>query len=180
MSGTVIIVAVIAVFCLLVGPILMLQPTPRQRQLAQLRARAGTLGLSVSTSVLEGKPYTVYGAPWPQQSRYRFGAAPWTLVRKPYEHPIHLAGVWDHSDQNHIDPTAVTAVTALLERLPGAVVALSASPRGLAAYWLEKGPADELDKLAAMLKNAVEELWPLVREPDPSASPAADVHRGEP
>ena len=117
MSGTVIVVVLVAVFCLLVGPILMLKPSPRQRQLAAFRAQGIDLGLKVSTVVLDGTPYTVYTAPWPEERDFRFGAAPWTLVRKPYEHAIHLPRVWDYTDQHRAGPGTLEPVRALLERL---------------------------------------------------------------
>lgn len=173
MSGTVIVVLVIAVFCLLVGPILMLKPSPRQRQLAAFRAQGIALGLKVSTEVLDGKPYTVYAAPWPEEHGFRFAAAPWTLMRKPYEHAIHVARVWDFSDQNRASDGERASITELLEGLPTSVMGVGVSPRGLAVYWLEKGSPEELDKLASMLKNAALELWPLVRKPDPAAPRSA-------
>lgn len=176
MSGMTI-VAIVLVFCMLVGPILMLKPSVRQRQLAQLRAKAPALGLKVQTGLLLKKPYTAYVRPWPTGTNRRFTGPAWVLARRDYEHDIHLAQWWDTVEGERPAGDVASGLTPRLQQLPKSAVGCSASAQGVALYWLEQGGEAELQRLAEWLDGAVNELWPHLSETPPQTPATPDHER---
>lgn len=97
------VVIVVLVIAMAVGPVMLMQPSGRQRRLAKLRTAALGEGIRVSVSAWPSKAGDCpigamrYGLPYGSDERE---ATKVLLVRKNYQHELHLAGVWQKFPDN--------------------------------------------------------------------------------
>ncbi len=131
------------VIALAVGPVMLMQPTPRQRQLAKLRAKAAGRGIIVSSAIwpqqlsAKAKYCARYIAPW-QKTTGR--AADCLLIRRDYQHELHVANNWE------VHPKSATPPAALVSYLQGEVLpsikAMGCGSQGVFADWTESHSVD--------------------------------------
>ncbi len=154
---------VLLALCMVAGPILMLKPTRRQRNLAHLRARASALGLRVHLGHIEGEELGVYQLPWPSTRNFTYSGRDWCLERKGYAHEIHINDFWYW--QNGVEPTAavVEYMRLQLAALPEGVKGIAGNSQGLGCFWDERGGESAQDRIQQWLGSAREQLWPSVR-----------------
>ena len=151
----------LAAVALLLGPIMLMQPSAAQRREAGLRQRAIENGLRVHLQVppegtqspLKNKALPMYCLPWTEQADTRHT---WGLVKKPYAHELHWAGKWDWAIRS--ENRNVERVMVVLESAPEKVLALVSGPQGLCAFWSELGSPDDVDEISNWLKLAVKTL----------------------
>jgi hypothetical protein len=134
------VIAVAALFVL--GPVLAMRPSPRQAQLARLRARALGAGLRVR----------VNGA------RTREGVVdyvlPWRLEELPDVRGLRLVlrrvadGSWEDTRR---ETAPSDALRAICEALPAGVSELRIADEGVAAQWGEKGRDEVVDRIGEAL-----------------------------
>ena len=151
------------VLCMAVGPVFLMQPTRRQRQVAGFRAQAAQRGLSVRITGYEDRSVAAYEMPWPGNTGRKYNQSAFSLTRKPYEHGLHIA------EFREVRPPQLRngledAMGAFLAQLPESVVGVTVSSHGLALQWLEKGDLTEFDKLESLLKLGVNRLWPAMSQ----------------
>lgn len=149
---------VVLAACMVIGPIMLMQPTESQRRLIKRRETAQKLGLRVHlVPVPEGikndegsRQLAMYCLPWKTPERARIQ---WTLVRRQFSHGMHFCGVWDWDGE----AAPVTDQQALSEAdfaaLPETVVAVAAGPQGLCCYWRERGSPQVVAAIAAWLES---------------------------
>ena len=136
---------------------MLMQPSAGQRREARLRQRAADQGLRVHLQVppvgtevpRHIKSMPMYCLPWTEQGDARHL---WSLVKKKYEHELHCHGQWDWSVA--CESRDVTSVLPALDNVPPKVVAVAGGPQGLCVYWSEIGPDDDVDAIAAWLRDA--------------------------
>lgn len=181
MSMTVIIIICVTI-ALVVGPLMWLRPTPRDRQLERLRGHARSRGLNVSIREIPDPD------PRPQD-RVSSGGKPLQPTRNVarYELPLRLPGSvesrhapdWEvirlrHDVRSEVEE-AVSAgllpgwrfsrpglplIESVVDRLSAA---LAGAPRGtakvdgnaaaLGLYWQERGAESEVDAIADLLES---------------------------
>jgi len=147
MNTFLLVIALAVLFVL--GPVLAMRPSPRQAQLARLRARAIATGLRVRVTGSGTRGLS---------TDYLL---PWRVAEAPEVRGAHLAarreapGDWECTDCGVL-PEA--SFRALLARFPGGIVALRCCDEGLAAEWDEKGRDDDVDRIAALLQEVREAL----------------------
>jgi len=141
--------------CLIIGPILLLQPSPRQRKIADIRTKAYSLGFTVSMSEYEGDQVAEYLRAWPG-TQLKWQATDWVLERKNYLHDIHFCGHWDWQGSSRAPEQSAQIVHEFIERLPKSVVAVRASRAGIALQWREAGGEQALQELLAQLDVLIE------------------------
>lgn len=142
---------------LMLGPVLMLRPSPRTQQVAQLRSRAAALGLGVQLTSLPNHPDThlvAYCRPWPSYIK-NAQKRPWKLIKHNYSHDIHCADHWDWQGEDRPSPAHIQHIKDLLPQLPESILALEATPAGVACYWTEVGGMKTLQHLAHWLDDLV-------------------------
>lgn len=143
---------------LLLGPILLMQPSAGQRREARLRQRAADQGLRVHLQVPpEGtdvprhiKSMPMYCLPWTEQGDTRHV---WSLVKKKYVHELHCHGLWDWSVA--CASRNVDCVLQTLDQVPPKVVAVAGGPQGLCVYWSEIGPDNDVDTISTWLHETL-------------------------
>ena len=120
------------------GPVLAMRPSPRQAQLARLRARAVAAGLRVRVDGARGRDGVVdYVLPWRlddlQQVRGRR-----LVLRRDDD------GSWEDAECQAA-PTG--SLRGVCEAVPAGVSGLRSVDEGLAAQWNEKGRDDDVDRI---------------------------------
>lgn len=141
---------------MVVGPIMLMQPTQQQRREAARRQHAAALGLRVHLqpppegSKIEAKQVAMYCLPWQEAKQ---GRNSWCLVKRPFEHELHFLGAWDWQ----IKPTTALPEAAIdahsLSTLPEGVIAIAAGPQGLCCYWQERGELERVDQISVWLQD---------------------------
>ncbi len=153
------IVICLAAVALLLGPIMLMQPSAGQRREARLRQRALDLGLRVHLQVppigtdvaRHIKSLPMYCLPWTDQRDTRFV---WSLVRKKYEHELHCQGRWDWETKS--ESSQSEKILTILEGAPDKIMAVVGGPQGLCGFWNELGSETDVDEIAQWLKDASE------------------------
>lgn len=101
---------IILALALILGPIMMLQPTAGQRKRAKLRAMAAKQGIKVQA---DGDTSGInYFLPWPEAVEYEQA---WRLQKQSYEHGAHFFKAWDFVDTTmHFDAQTRQSIERLL------------------------------------------------------------------
>lgn len=150
--NTLSIVIVVLVVAMLVGPIMMLQPSRYQRRVAELRQRAAGLGLQVHISKYGDEQVAAYQLPW-HPSRRKRGS--WQLSRSTYEHGLHIAGVWQWLTQQRPPKQLEKVLAEQLPELPESVVGVEGNGRGVVVLWRERGGEQQLQRLVEWMQKIV-------------------------
>jgi hypothetical protein len=148
------IVIVILVLGMMVGPMMLLKPSTRDKSTANLRAKAMSLKLKVHLQKWQTEMLAAYELPWQMPN----STSDWALDRKNYHHEIHLAQVWQWRNQPPASVNLVKYLDQALNDLPMSAVALEASVTGLKILWRESGGEPELMKIYEWLMRAREQL----------------------
>ena len=152
-------------FAMMVGPILLVQPSRRDRKVAGMRAKASQLGLRVSLQKLGEDNLAVYELPWSRTDQRPLMGVEWMLERKPYAHDIHLAQWWEWQGAGRPLPPVSAILEERLQLLPESVAALEANRLGLRCYWSEAGGEKGLATLAEWLKETAQLMTPYIYRP---------------
>ena len=145
------IVIVILVISMMLGPIMIMQPSKRQRRLAKLRSHAQKLGLSVGSSTLQtanGRICWFYWLSLPKQCQLPLAS----LQRESYAHGLHLADFWA-TKQPIPDPHRIEG---FLKALPDTVYGVDINDNTLGIHWSEKEGIAGLEVLHGLLKSLSE------------------------
>ena len=78
-----------------VGPVMMMQPTTRDRRLASLRQDAAQSGLHIRMADYEQNGHTRAVAVYTYQVSLPKKTPTWSLLRRSYEHEIHFHQTWE-------------------------------------------------------------------------------------
>ena len=138
----------------MVGSLLAMRPSPRQQQLARLRALAVGNGLRVR--LIAARPMAPakrqgvdYLLPWQVDDLAQVRAQPFMAL-------VNNAGQWLYRATE--EPLRDERMLLALGQLPASVVELNASDEGLAARWDERGAERDVERIAVSL-GALREAW---------------------
>lgn len=152
-----VLVVLLGVAVMVIGPVMMLQPSARDRSLTRLRQRAAEAGLEVRMRELP-RQATDLEAPG-QKPAYRLAAGkgggprePWVLVRAAYEHESHLLGHWAWQGAGRPGPAERRTLETILPTLPKSARAVEGDATGWAVYWDELGGESALEKVTSVLR----------------------------
>lgn len=157
----------IGIICLalavVLGPVLFLQPSKRQRRLAALRMQAAKLGMDVKMAKIKDETYAAYGKPWPLTDKSKQKINSWRAEKMPYAHGLHIAGYWHASGEQALPSELVAVLGDMLDQLPEGVEAVEVTGRGARCYWSERGGEEALRALSAWLDNFIIAAVPFIR-----------------
>jgi len=137
-----------------VGPVMLMQPSARQRRLAKLRQEAAAAGLTVGVTAwpnqINEKPTGLmrYSLPWPPDKRAQNKIL---LVRKDYSHEMHIADIWQKFPETALANAALVGFLGNTAVLPS-VAALGFDGLGAFVDWNENN-SSELEPLIAFLQQ---------------------------
>lgn len=149
---------VVGVVAMIFGPVMMLQPSPAQRNLETIRKRAMSMGLQVNMRPLPKMP-TDNEAPSMTAVYQRLSpCAPdehrdWLLIRSTYQHEMNLAGDWAWYKEGRPQQELQVWLDNHLRSLPPSIVAVGANLQGYYVYWKETGGDAAFEKLTEFLKT---------------------------
>ena len=161
----------LGVLVMVLGPVMLLQPSTRDRRLNELRGGAQERGVKVTMQTLPSQA-TDLGDP-DLVPVYRLPAAKgggptrsWMLVRGVYQHEAHFLGDWVWQGRERASAEEQDCLTALLPGLPKSVRAVAGDAAGWSIYWMELGGDDALQTV----------LDGLVKLRDCKRPPASALH----
>lgn len=146
---------------MMLGPILIMQPSRRQRRLAQLRAAAAKQGVKVRMApmpegtIRAGDSVAVYYRPWPDQKQHRQS---WMMARQPFAHGLHFADDWDWVGRGRAAVAWHEPLRRLLPSLPGSVLAVEAGSGSLGLAWLEQTQGKSVDEAVGEISLWLDQL----------------------
>ena len=168
-------IVIAGILFLIIGPILVLLPSPRQREQMGLRRIAMAGGISVSLSAIDDpdpdlKKYTsALGKPLQpvikciayQLRRKRsddWRRTPhiyWKLVKGPGQRDKQLPPewCWRDTDLAKLPATLHMTLIAKLSDLPADVIAVEESGYFVSLYWREKGGLGALERVCVFLES---------------------------
>ena len=152
---------------LVIGPVLYLMPTRKDRRLAALRLEARREGLVVelkSVRNLDARADELVSAGGERRAPVHASVSYAMPLRARLEHigPWRLLRSertgWQFDSERDVpaDPDVLPELRPLLPRLPNDAVALELDGRRLACYWLERFPADR--EVVRALKTTLVEI----------------------
>jgi len=161
MAGWLPLIIIVFAVVLVVGPVMWLKPSSRDRRLAELRQRAARTGLSVQMLPLpaalgEGSA-AAYIQRWRDRRRLQLG---WCLELQRMEHEMHFAGRWDWRAGRSAPEAAWEPLRELLAQLPRDACAVIAMAGGLGVQWREESGESGM----SALERALPEFGPSIEE----------------
>lgn len=136
-------VVIVAVLFVL-GPVLAMRPSPRQAQLARLRASATANGLRVRIDAVGTRAgYADYVLPWSIEDHHTAQRASGLAFER------EEGGAWRAAPAG---AAAGPMPGQAPQDLPAGVVTLRASAEGLVARWNEKGREADVARIATALR----------------------------
>jgi hypothetical protein len=136
MTPFLIVIGLAALFVL--GPVLAMRPSPRQAQLARLRARAVAAGLRVRVEGARNRePLVEYVLPWRLDDLQQVRGLRLQLRRGD-------DGSWEDAE---FQAAPGGALRDACEAVPAGVSGLRSVGEGLAAQWNEKGRDEDVDRI---------------------------------
>jgi hypothetical protein len=146
----------IAAVALILGPIMMLQPNKRQRELTDLRWAASQLGIRIRLDNSDRKKtaIAVYSLAWPVPVKIDH----WCLKRQNFAHDLHFLGFWHWSDDQRPPASWLVPLREILKSLPSDVTGVEGSIDSLGFFWLEKKYQTTLATIHVLLKQSQEKL----------------------
>lgn len=148
----------VAVVAMVVGPVMMMQPSAAQRRQEALRLHAIQRGLRVKIVSLpqqrtdreEPTAIPMFCLPHSQGQQC---VSEWLLLRGAYAHEAHFWEEWLWFKEPKITPKECGWLREKLPFLPKSVAAVGCDLGGVSVYWSEAGGESVLDGLADMLRD---------------------------
>ena len=161
MASWVPIVVIILAVALVIGPVMWLKPSSRDRKLAELRQKAAAAGLKVQMQSLpealgQGTAAT-YFCQWRNPRRLSTG---WVLELQRVSHEMHFNGQWDWRKGRAAPEAAQSALKELLAMLPTDATAVFANDSGLGVQWRERSG----DNGFTRVQEALDAQRPVIEE----------------
>jgi len=154
----------------LIGSIMWVMPSPRQRYQAELRLRARKLGIQVQLArvslprargEMEGEVCTIPAYRIPRTNldrRERDNWLGWEVMRVDTLNNDGLIESWSWSKKaGGLSAAALVQINRLLEQLPDDVLGVESTPLSLTLYWDERGDATQLERLHALAQPLLEQ-----------------------
>jgi len=144
------IIFIIIAIAMALGPIMMMQPSRRDRRLADLRQKAASLGLQVRMSDYEGRPVAVYSKPADLPKT----TISWQLLKQSYSHGIHFYQEWQLLDNSSAVPAEIEhAIKLYIDELFQDIVGIEVNKKAVGVWWLEKPNTETVEQILSSLNS---------------------------
>lgn len=142
------IVIILFAVILVIGPVMWLKPSSRDKKLAGLRQRAASSGLKVQIQPLPESQgagnAAVYFSQWRNPRRLQSG---WALELQRMSHELNFDGDWDWRKKREAPEAAKPSLKELIAMLPTDATAIFANDAGLGVQWHERSGEKGLDAI---------------------------------
>lgn len=160
------------VIAMIVGPIMMLRPSPSVSKLANMRTRASQKGISVRMPSREKREPGTQGAGLggaiyslaltSALRKHSEGPGAWCLRRQSHDHGIHFHKRWDWEGKGKISDALKPAIIKQLDQLPDSIEMLEFNITGLGVLWDERcrgaEPDAAVDAIHTLLTSIMQAL----------------------
>ncbi|MFT6386947.1 MAG: hypothetical protein ACJAUP_000316 [Cellvibrionaceae bacterium] len=117
-----------------VGPIMMMQPSRRDKRLAALRQEAASLGLEVRMSDYKGRLVAAYSMPVDLPKT----TPSWQLIKQSYSHGIHFYQKWQMIGRSGSIPEDLEQpIRSYIDDLSDDIVAIEVNNMVVGVWWQE-------------------------------------------
>jgi len=160
---------IILIMMSLIGSMMWMMPSQRQKFQAKLRLKARELGFQVqllrltaprAEGEMEGETSTITAYRMLRTNLTREQAdqiRPWQIHRVRAVACDGLPDGWSWAQgEGELSSDALTLIASLVENLPGDVVAVESSPIQVSVFWREEGEIEVLDLLKQQLERVIE------------------------
>lgn len=132
------IVLIVLAVAMAIGPIMLMQPSSRDKRLADLRQKAALAGLSIRMSDYGQGDQKTAVAVYSSHTNLPKNIPSWSLLRRPYKHEIHFYGVWEWQSDNRVSDNNSAKLRSFLDKLSDDIVGVSVSEKNVSIWWQEK------------------------------------------
>ena len=158
----------ILVLLSLIGSVMWIKPSPRERMQSQMRLHARKAGLVVQLAQLETprargetEPtqlrLTAYRLLRRERARSHMPSSVWQVFRIDNIASEGLPSGWSWKQgERSLSAEQLASLHQLLEALPRSVLALDSNPQQLSLYWREEGGIERVDQLVQVLHTLQE------------------------
>ncbi|WGL17267.1 hypothetical protein PVT68_02955 [Microbulbifer bruguierae] len=174
MSSWLPLIVIVFAVALVIGPVMWMKPSSRDRKLADLRQRAATSGLKVQMQPLPASQGTgsaaTYFSHWRNPRRLQTG---WALELQRMSHEMHFEGVWDWRKGRAAPEPALAPLKELIAALPADATGVYAADAGLGIQWGERSGNAGLAAIQAVLESQRPLIEEAIRQYQPG-TPGGD------
>lgn len=143
------IIIVILVVAMIVGPIMMMQPSAREKRVSHWRQTAIEEGFSVRMRKVEQSNHAEYIYPWANKAK----RASWTLTKQNYVHDIHFLDYWEWDGTGRPSTAMLESLAEYIKTLPAGASLIEANAAGMACCWDEQGSDADFRTILDGLKS---------------------------
>ncbi|GAA5523479.1 hypothetical protein Maes01_00024 [Microbulbifer aestuariivivens] len=165
MSAWLPLLIIVFAVALVVGPVMWMKPSDRDRKLAGLRQRAIRAGMTVKMkplpAVLGSGTAAVYFNRWEDPRRLDVG---WNLELQRMTHDLHFYDRWDWVGKP-APKAAWPLIRDLLQRLPEDACGVQSTNGGLGVQWQERSGDRGFEALSQSLTRLLPEIEEAIRQP---------------
>ncbi len=157
-------IMIAVVIAMVVGPIMMLRPTPSMNMLANMRSHASKRGMSVRIPRRgeDGAPIkaAIYSLPISEPLRKREGVEAWELKRCSISHDVHFHEHWNWEGKGRLPESAHSQFISWIQSLPHDGISLvECNLAGVGVLWDErsrgKSPEDAVDEIYTLIEALI-------------------------
>ncbi len=158
---------IVLIMFAIMGSLLWVMPSPRQRVQALLRQRAMRAGLQVQLvrillpralgeALAEERHCVAYRLLRGRNSA-RAQQPPWQIFQLPSHANVGLPDGWSWSKgENQLDPAALALIEELIPLLPKDVYGLESTPISVSVFWEERGTPETVVLIQTSLNRLLE------------------------
>ncbi|VUD66263.1 hypothetical protein TDB9533_03544 [Thalassocella blandensis] len=153
---------IVLAVAMVVGPVMMIRPSPSQKKRAALRTQASQTGLVVklastdSSEAKGGVRAAYYSLPVSDPSKKKLTL--WSLKKMPYAHDIHFSQQWDWEGKDKAEPRHWNLLQQTLNELPDSITGLGVNAMGVFYLWDEKYEQGNEKAVLERLKASLTDL----------------------
>ncbi len=134
-----------------VGPIMLMQPSNRDKRLADLRQKAALAGLQIRMSDYDQGDQKITVAIYSCHADLPKHTPTWSLLRRSYEHEIHFYGVWEWQSDKRVASKNTDKLRGFLDKLSDDIVGVAVNEKSVSVWWKEKPSEITVDHIKGLL-----------------------------
>ncbi len=137
-----------------VGPIMLMQPSNRDKRLANLRQKAALAGLHVRMSNYDKGDQKITVAVYSCNVNLPKNTPSWSLLRRSYRHEIHFYGVWEWQTDKRLESKKFDDLRGFLDKISNDIVGIEVNEKSVSLWWKENPSEITVE----YIKDLLEEL----------------------
>lgn len=153
----------ILALAMVIGPVMMIRPTPGMKRVAKLRSLANQQGFTITIKPPSDKgrvPGAAYFLLRKKSIHEKKNIVTWRLEKKTHSHEIHFYGLWDWAGAAHAPKGQWPLLHTILDDIPVGVTELELNTMNVGCMWDEtcgtKSEQESIDMLRKLLTRVMD------------------------